>query len=234
MLVACSSSTTDEAPPKPPREQYSNAQRVTLNGQEYSEYDYFDIRVQVPLRVTGGVTGPNPPPSWPIPLPSDLRERDRAQIERQIAGGSRGGLDDISIFIRVPHLNSPKEPINETLAQLETQDPLLLEPVETREDWGLALYRSPDLAKIAGPGVGYWVPTDPTIRRGDGSRVVILCARQGSYAGGLPHYLSCGWDMPLSELTYAQFSFRGTYLGDWRRIYELGTDTVQQRVKPLK
>jgi hypothetical protein len=230
VFAACSSSTPDEAPPKSPRDQYSNAQKVILDGQEYSEYDYFDIRVQVPIRTTGGVTGPNPPPSWPIPLPSDLRERDRAQIEKQIAGGNYDGLDDMSVFVRVPSLNWPRQPIDETLVQLETQDPLLLEPVETREDWGLALYRSPELARIASPGEGYWVPTDPRIRRADGSRIVILCASTTSWAGGFPHGLRCGWDMPLSEETYAQFGFRGTYLGDWRRIYELGTSTVQQRV----
>ena len=226
------SSTTVEASPCSEPAAPFNAQKVTLDGRDYIEYDYLDTRVQVALRAIGGVTGPDPPPSWPIPLPSDLRERDRLQIVKEIAGGNPGGLDDMSVILRQTYVCQSFDP---KIERFETQDPLLFDLFETRADWGLARYREPEwTSNVAGGGGGYWIPTDPAIRLGDGSPLIFHCSSRTYYAGKFPHRLSCSWEMPVSKRVYAQLSFRGTYLGDWRRIYEIGTASVQQHVRSLE
>jgi hypothetical protein len=231
MLVACSPSATDEASPNADPMKVDNAHKVTLDGQDYIEYDYRDVRVQVPLSQTGGLRGPTPL-SWLIPLPSDLRERGRSQIEKQVARGYHGFVDDMRVILRLSDVNQSTDP---AIEQFETQDPLLHDLVETRADWGLALYRRPEWdSHLSRPGEGYWMPTDPAMRQADGSSLVITCWGYSPKAGGFPHGLECGWETSLSERVFAQFTFRGTYLGDWQRIYEVGTSNVQQRVRAIK
>jgi hypothetical protein len=230
MLVACSPSTTEEASPNADPMKVDNAREVTLDGQDYIEYDYRDLRVQVPLSQTGGLRGPTPL-SWFIPLPSDLRERGRSQIEKQVARGYPDGWDDMVVILRPSDVNQSADP---AIEQFETQDPLLHDLVETRADWGLALYRRPEWdSHLSGPGEGYWMQTDPAIRHADGSVLVIKCF-DWRFAREFPDSHRCGWEMQLSERVFAQFYFRGTYLGDWQRIYEVGTRNVEQRVRAIK
>lgn len=225
-------STTVEASPCSEPAAPFNEQKVTLDGRDYIEYDYLDTRVQVALRAIGGVTGPAPPPSWPIPLPSDLRERDRLQIVKEIAGGYPGGLDDMSVHLRPADVCRTYHPTED---RFETRDRLLLDLVETRADWGLALYRPPEQTSyVSGSGIGYWMPTDPAIHLSDGSPLVISCRPWSPLAGKFPHRLRCFLEIPISKRVYAQLVFRGTYLGDWRRIYELGASSVQQHVRRLE
>jgi hypothetical protein len=161
-----------------------------------------------------------------------LRERDRSQIEKEIAAGYSGNLDDMSVYLRPADVCRNYHP---TESWFETRDRLLLDLVETRAEWGLALYRAPETTSYrSGSGEGDWMPTDPAIHLGDGTPLVISCATWSSQAGKFPHRLRCYLEIPVSKRVYAQLVFRGTYLGDWRRIYELGASSVQQHVRRLE
>ena len=209
------------APSPPPKPQF-DAQVVTVDGEQFWEHRYLDRRIRVPLS-DGRVSTSELSPSWYIPLPPGLPSQPPENGYRIKSG--------MGIRLRDAQL---AEPQNASWLSLQTADPLTLTPDEVYPDWNLIFFRSPVAVAGVRTGKGNWVPADLAFRTQDGRRLVIYCTP--NYTDGpqiIPHRLACSFYVKISERVLMDVNFRGTFLPDWKRVYEAAMSTIEQRVSPL-
>jgi hypothetical protein len=225
-LSACVNMEPDPppSPPSPPPTPNVSfdGQAVTLNGEQFWEQKYLDRRILVPL--SGAYISENEiSPSWYIVLPRDLPTRPPEDWSPISPG--------MSVRYRDARLAEPQDSSWLTLQDVES---LTLVPDELRQDWNLIFFRSPLVAKGVQDGRGYWVPADLSFRTHDGRRLVIYCSpyyRTGPQTN--PHYLRCRFYVKVSERIVMDVMFRGTFLPDWKSVYDTAIFRIEQRVIPL-
>jgi hypothetical protein len=218
---APSSAAPSPAAPSPPRRPF-DAQVVTVDGEKFWEQKYLDQRIRVPLS-DAWMDDNDSSPSWTIGLPPHLPTQpsdDRYPIPAAI-----------NVRFRDAKLAEPQDTVWSTLLNA---DPLTLVPDEVHPEWKLIYFRSPHVAKEAGNGRGFWIPADASFRARDGRRLVIYCSPY--YTTGPqtnPHPLRCRFYVKVSETLLLDVFFRGTFLPDWKSVYDTATFRIEERVSPL-
>jgi hypothetical protein len=194
---------------------------VTLDGVRYKRWTYLEHTVFVPDGLPGWKDG-EPHPSWWVPLPDNL-EVPPPDNGRRIAVGLSISLHD-SQYIK---------PGVTVLQQLQNAELLSSPPDATRSDWDLVFYRS-KLDRFGVEGNGYWIPADSSFRTTDGRRLVMTCSPQLPDHQYFPHRLRCEFHLRITDQMYAQVAFRGTFLRDWKLVYDTAIREIEQRVHPIE
>lgn len=225
-LVGCANAEPEPpasppAAPSPPRLPF-DAQVVTVDGEKFWEQKYLDQRIRVPLSNTW-IDDNDSSPSWAIGLPPHLPTQPS---------------DDwypIPVAMEVRFRDAKlAEPQDTVWSTLQNADPLTLVPDEVHPAWNLIFFRSPLVANGDRNGRGYWIPADPSFRAHDGRRLVIYCSPY--YTTGPqtnPHPLRCRFYVKVSEKLMLDVFFRGTFLPDWKSVYDTATFRIEERVSPL-
>jgi hypothetical protein len=208
------------APSPPPKPQF-DAQVVTVDGEQFWEHRYLDRRIRVPLS-DGRVSASEDNPSWYIPLPRDLPTR-RPETGKSVEIG-------VTVTLRDARRSAPPDELVATLKNAGRPAP---PPDAIRPEWGLSFYRS-SLAPAGDEGFGYWTATDPPFTTLDGTPLVTVCVPYYSNdLGSFWHRLRCNFSVRISDQITMKVTFRGTFLPDWKRVYEAAISTIEQRVSPL-
>lgn len=126
------------------------------------------------------------------------------------------------------------EPQNSTWLTLQNMEPLTLVPDDMRPDWNLICFHPPLVATGVQDERGYWIPADLSFRAHDGQRLSIYCSPYDITGPQTDaHSRRCRFYVKVSERLVMDVIFRGTFLPDWKSVYDSAMLTIEQRVFPL-